>query len=355
MKELGGGPEVIELTNIKKVFQTKQGSLTAVKDINVSIKDGEIYGIVGYSGAGKSTLVRMFNGLETPTDGTVSIEGNIISQLKGKKLRKERQKIGMIFQHFNLLWSRTVEENILFPLELAKMPKNEREAKAKELIGLVGLEGREKAYPSQLSGGQKQRVGIARALANDPTLLLCDEATSALDPQTTDEVLDLLLDINKRLNLTIVLITHEMHVIRKICDKVAVMDDGEIVEEGSVIDVFKKPQQDITKRFIRQDANPDSEDTDMIFEELLAEYPEGKIVHLTFHGKQAKLPIMSKIVREDGVDLSIIQGSIQQTQDGAIGSLYVQLTGENQKIEVAIEELRKLKVEVEVVEHVIEA
>ncbi|SDQ42940.1 methionine ABC transporter ATP-binding protein [Carnobacterium viridans] len=345
---------MIELTNIKKVFQTKQGSLTAVKDINVSIKDGEIYGIVGYSGAGKSTLVRMFNGLETPTDGTVAIEGNIISQLKGKKLRKERQKIGMIFQHFNLLWSRTVEENILFPLELAKIPKKEREAKAKELIGLVGLEGREKAYPSQLSGGQKQRVGIARALANDPTLLLCDEATSALDPQTTDEVLDLLLDINKRLNLTIVLITHEMHVIRKICDKVAVMDDGKIVEEGSVIDVFKKPQQDITKRFIRQDANPDSEDTDMIFEELLVEYPEGKIVHLTFHGQQAKMPIMSKIVREDGVDLSIIQGSIQQTQDGTIGSLYVQLTGESQRIEVAIEELRKLEVEVEVVEHVVE-
>ena len=304
---------MIELKDIKKIFQTKKGTVEAVNGVNLSIESGDIYGIVGYSGAGKSTLIRMFNGLEAPSSGTVSVNGKVISTLKGSSLRKERQKIGMVFQHFNLLWSRTVVENILFPLEIAGVPKEKRLARANELVKLVGLEGREDAYPAQLSGGQKQRVGIARSLANDPTLLLCDEATSALDPQTTDEVLDLLLDINKRLNLTIVLITHEMHVIRKICDKVAVMESGKIVEHGNVMDVFKRPKEEVTKRFIRQDSN-DEEDTHLVLEELLAEYPDGKVVRLTFHGEQAKLPIISKIVKEDEVDLTIIEGNIKKTQ-----------------------------------------
>lgn len=346
---------MIELANIKKVFQTKQGQLTAVEDVNLTIKDGEIYGIVGYSGAGKSTLVRMFNGLETPTSGTVAVNGNIISKLTGKDLRKERQKIGMIFQHFNLLWSRTVLENVLFPLEISGMGKAKSIKKAKELIRLVGLEGREETYPAQLSGGQKQRVGIARALANEPTLLLCDEATSALDPQTTDEVLDLLLDINKRLNLTIVLITHEMHVVRKICHKVAVMDNGTVVESGDVMEVFKHPQQEITKRFIRQDANPNSEDTDEILEEMLTAYPEGKIIHLTFQEEQVKMPVISKIVRDYEVELNIIQGNIRHAKEGSIGSLYVQLTGSEPQIAQAIERLNQMKVGVEVMEHVVES
>ncbi|PLS39398.1 methionine ABC transporter ATP-binding protein [Carnobacterium maltaromaticum] len=339
---------MIELKDIKKIFQTKKGTVEAVNGVNLSIESGDIYGIVGYSGAGKSTLIRMFNGLEAPSSGTVSVNGKVISTLKGSSLRKERQKIGMVFQHFNLLWSRTVVENILFPLEIAGVPKEKRLARANELIKLVGLEGREDAYPAQLSGGQKQRVGIARSLANDPTLLLCDEATSALDPQTTDEVLDLLLDINKRLNLTIVLITHEMHVIRKICDKVAVMESGKIVEHGNVMDVFKRPKEEVTKRFIRQDSN-DEEDTHLVLEELLAEYPDGKVVRLTFHGEQAKLPIISKIVKEDEVDLTIIEGNIKKTQEGAIGSLYVQLMGQPEKINQAIENLRKMRVEVEVI------
>lgn len=340
---------MIELKEIKKSFQTKNGTINAVNGVDLAIKSGEIYGVVGYSGAGKSTLIRMFNGLETPTTGTVSVDGQVISSLKGGALRKARQNIGMVFQHFNLLWSRTVIENIMFPLEIAQFPKALRLKKAKELIQLVGLEGRENAYPAQLSGGQKQRVGIARALANDPSLLLCDEATSALDPQTTDEVLDLLLDINKRLNLTIVLITHEMHVIRKICDQVAVMEDGKIVEQGKVLDIFTKPKETVTKRFIQQDSNPDLGDTNLVVEELVQQYPEGKVVRLTFHGEQAKLPIISKVVKEDGIDLSIIQGSIQQTQEGAIGSLYVQLTGESLKIDDAIKNLRTLRVEVEVI------
>lgn len=339
---------MIELKDIKKIFQTKKGTVEAVNGVNLSIESGDIYGIVGYSGAGKSTLIRMFNGLEAPSSGTVSVNGKVISTLKGSSLRKERQKIGMVFQHFNLLWSRTVVENILFPLEIAGVPKEKRLARANELVKLVGLEGREDAYPAQLSGGQKQRVGIARSLANDPTLLLCDEATSALDPQTTDEVLDLLLDINKRLNLTIVLITHEMHVIRKICDKVAVMESGKIVEHGNVMDVFKRPKEEVTKRFICQDSN-DEEDTHLVLEELLAEYPDGKVVRLTFHGEQAKLPIISKIVKEDEVDLTIIEGNIKKTQEGAIGSLYVQLMGQPEKINQAIENLRKMRVEVEVI------
>ena len=217
---------MIELQNITKVYKTKNGELTAVDNVNLSIKQGEIFGIIGYSGAGKSTMIRLLNGLEKPTSGSVMVNGNEISKATGSKLREARQKISMIFQHFNLLWSRTVEENIAFPLEIAGVPKAERAKRVEELIDLVGLSGRGKAYPSQLSGGQKQRVGIARALANNPEVLLCDEATSALDPETTDSILELLLAINKRIGLTIVLITHEMHVIRKICHRVAVMEAG---------------------------------------------------------------------------------------------------------------------------------
>ncbi|HEY4551253.1 MAG TPA: methionine ABC transporter ATP-binding protein, partial [Bacillus sp. (in: firmicutes)] len=248
---------MITIKNVKKIFSTKQGDVTAVTDVNLEIQEGEIFGVIGYSGAGKSTLIRMLNGLEIPTDGSVTVANKQVSHIKGSELRTARQKIGMIFQHFNLLWSRTVRENISFPLEIAGVSKANRIKKVDELIKLVGLQGREDAYPSQLSGGQKQRVGIARALANDPKVLLCDEATSALDPQTTDSILDLLVDINERLGLTIVLITHEMHVIRKICHRVAVMEDGEIVEKGSVLEVFKNPQQPITKRFVQQVTEPE--------------------------------------------------------------------------------------------------
>lgn len=243
---------MISLSNVSKIFRSGFSSgdpIVAVDDVNVTVKDGEIFGVIGYSGAGKSTLIRMLNGLETPTTGSVTVAGNEVSKIKGARLRKARQEISMIFQHFNLLWSRTVFENISFPLEIAGVPAGQRKKRVEELINLVGLDGREQAYPSQLSGGQKQRVGIARALANNPKVLLCDEATSALDPQTTDSILDLLVDINKRLGLTIVLITHEMHVIRKICHRVAVMESGRIVELGPVLDVFKNPVEQITKTF----------------------------------------------------------------------------------------------------------
>lgn len=343
---------MINLSKVSKRFETKKGTINAVDNVNLSIKNGEIYGIIGYSGAGKSTLVRMLNGLEKPTDGEVTLGDSVISKLTGKDLRKKRQKIGMIFQHFNLLWSRTVLENVLLPLEIAKVPKYEQLDKANELIRLVGLEGREDAYPAQLSGGQKQRVGIARALANDPTLLLCDEATSALDPQTTDEVLDLLLEINQRLNLTIVIITHEMHVVRKICNKVAVMDNGTIVEEGRVLDVFKHPQKEITKRFIRQDADPESEDTDIAISQVLEDYPDGQILHLLFNDDITQQPILTKVIRGYEIELNVIQGSIQQTQSGSIGSLYIHVTGEPAVIQEAVAGLQEMGVEVEVIEHV---
>lgn len=206
---------MIELQGVTKTFHTKDKEIQAVKECSLTIHDGEIFGIIGYSGAGKSTLVRMLNALEKPTSGKVLIDGVNISALEGNALRQKRMKIGMIFQHFNLLWSRTVERNIELPLEIAGVPKETRKERVKELIHLVGLDGREKAYPNELSGGQKQRVGIARALANDPSILLCDEATSALDPTTTDSILDLLVEINQKLRITIVLITHQMEVVQK--------------------------------------------------------------------------------------------------------------------------------------------
>ena len=243
---------MIVLRNISKVFDNGKAALTAVDNVNLTIEQGQVYGIIGYSGAGKSTLIRLLNGLEKPSAGSVTINGQDISAAKGEALRQARLKISMVFQHFNLLWSRTVSENIAFSMQIAGVPKARIKARVAELVALVGLKGRENAYPSQLSGGQKQRVGIARALANNPDVLLCDEATSALDPQTTDQILDLLLDINRRFKLTIVLITHEMHVVRKICDRVAVMENGKVVEEGDVLSVFTHPQQPITQQFVRQ-------------------------------------------------------------------------------------------------------
>ncbi|WP_208560600.1 methionine ABC transporter ATP-binding protein [Marinilactibacillus kalidii] len=342
---------MIELKQINKVYKTKQTDVVALDNVNIAIQDGEIYGIVGYSGAGKSTLLRLLNGLEKPTSGEVSLAGKALNTLKNATLRKERQKIGMIFQHFNLLWSRTVLENILFPLEIAKVPKAKRIERAKELIRLVGLEGREEAYPAQLSGGQKQRVGIARALANDPTVLLCDEATSALDPKTTEDVLELLLDINRKLNLTIVLITHEMQVIRRICDRVAVMSKGEVVEEGKVSNVFRNPEQEITKQFIRQDTTADSEDVITILHELARKYPEGKIARLVFAGETVRSPFISKISRTCNVDINIIQGNVQESQEDTVGSLYVQVTGKTEDIEAGIKQIKEHNIEIEVIDY----
>jgi D-methionine transport system ATP-binding protein len=341
------GGLMISIQNVRKIFPSKQGQLKAVDDVNLEIKEGEIFGVIGYSGAGKSTLIRMLNGLEIPTEGSISVAGRVVSKIKGAELRKARQEISMIFQHFNLLWSRTVSENIAFPLEIAGIKGQERLKRVNELIKMVGLEGRENAYPSQLSGGQKQRVGIARALANNPKVLLCDEATSALDPQTTDSILDLLVDINKRLGLTIVLITHEMHVIRKICHRVAVMEEGKVVELGPVLDVFKNPQMPISKRFVQQVTEP--EETKETVEHLIARYHSGQIIQLTFIGEAAEQPVISSLIRNFNVTVNILQGKISQTQSGSYGTLFIHLDGDSEEENRAIDFLRSQQVGVEVV------
>ena len=336
---------MIVLNQIKKIFNTNSGRVTAVDSVNLSIQKGEIFGIIGYSGAGKSTLIRMLNLLERPTEGTVTIDGKDLTQISSKELRLARQQIGMVFQHFNLLWSRTVFENIAFSLEIAGVNKDEIKPRVLELIQLVGLSGKEDNYPSQLSGGQKQRVGIARALANNPKVLLCDEATSALDPQTTDEILDLLVQINKKYNLTIVLITHEMHVIQKICHHVAIMESGRIVEQGDVLTVFSNPQHPVTERFVKQVASED--DSLETVEHLIKKFPEGKIVLLKYLKEKAEQPFITNVIRNYQVDINIIQGKVVQTQEGGYGSLYVQLTG--LEIIPALNYLKEVGVEVEVI------
>lgn len=340
---------MIELSNITKIYKTKNGELKAVDNVNLSIQKGEIYGIIGYSGAGKSTMIRLLNGLEKPTTGSVVVNGEEISAVSGGKLRAARQKISMIFQHFNLLWSRTVEENIAFPLEIAGVPKAERAKRVAELIDLVGLSGRGKAYPSQLSGGQKQRVGIARALANNPEVLLCDEATSALDPETTDSILELLLDINKRLGLTIVLITHEMHVIRKICHRVAVMEAGKVVETGDVLNVFQNPQAPITKKFVSQVS--ETTDTKESIEQILANYPSGKLVKVTFVGQATEQPVISQLIKEYGVDVNIVHGAISHTASGPYGTLIVHIDGTDEQVQKALNVLTQHEIQTEVIEH----
>lgn len=339
---------MILLKNVLKKYKTASGSLTAVQDANLTIRKGEIFGIIGYSGAGKSTMIRLLNGLEKPTSGTVKVSGYDISTIKGKELRQARQKISMIFQHFNLLWSRTVEENIAFPLEIAGDEKEARQKRVSELVEMVGLKGREKAYPSQLSGGQKQRVGIARALANNPEVLLCDEATSALDPETTDAILDLLLDINEKLGITVVLITHEMHVIRKICHRVAVMEAGQIVEQGNVLEVFQSPKADITKKFVSQ-VTESAEHKESISQML--DDPNSQLIQLTFVGKKAEQPVISHLIRTFDVDVNIVHGNISATKSGPYGTLIVRIAGNEENINRAIQYLDGEDVKSEVIQH----
>ncbi|WP_163971578.1 methionine ABC transporter ATP-binding protein [Oceanobacillus halotolerans] len=339
---------MISIQALKKVFTSSDNTITAVDDLTLDINDGEIFGVIGYSGAGKSTFVRLLNRLEEPSSGRIIIDDEDITGLNTQQLRMARQEIGMIFQHFNLLWSRTVKENIAFPLEIAGISKAKREERVQELIDLVGLSGRENAYPSQLSGGQKQRVGIARALANNPKVLLCDEATSALDPETTNSILDLLVDINKKLGLTIILITHEMHVIRKICNRVAVMENGKIVEQGDVLEVFLRPKQSVTKKFVEQVMGTDEEDEGVSY--LVSTYEKGKIVRLHFVGETTNQALISQLAKQFSIELNILQGKITQTQRGPYGTLFVQIDGEKKEMEKAIDYItNETSVEVEVV------
>lgn len=341
---------MIRVENVSKTYTGKQGTVEAVKDVSLEISRGEIFGVIGFSGAGKSTLIRLLNGLETVTSGHIYINKKDITTLKRKELLKERQKIAMIFQHFNLLWSRTVEENIAFSLEIAGVPKAERKAKVAELIDLVGLTGREKSYPSQLSGGQKQRVGIARALANDPEVLLCDEATSALDPKTTKDILKLLVEINQELGLTIVLITHEMHVVRQICHRVAVMEEGRVVESGEVIEVFKNPQQPITKQFVGEERVDD--EIDEVFHHLSTSLRPGVAVRIQYLGDRTGDAVLSEAIRKLDATVSILQAKVNITQKGILGSMIILIEEESSKAEEVIEYLKQAEIIVEVLEHV---
>lgn len=341
---------MIRVENVSKTYTGKQGTVEAVKDVSLEISRGEIFGVIGFSGAGKSTLIRLLNGLETVTSGHIYINEKDITTLKRKELLKERQKIAMIFQHFNLLWSRTVEENIAFSLEIAGVPKAERKAKVAELIDLVGLTGREKSYPSQLSGGQKQRVGIARALANEPEVLLCDEATSALDPKTTKDILKLLVEINQELGLTIVLITHEMHVVRQICHRVAVMEEGRVVESGEVIEVFKNPQQPITKQFVGEERVDD--EIDEVFHHLSTSLRPGVAVRIQYLGDHTGDAVLSEAIRKLDATVSILQAKVNITQKGILGSMIILIEEESSKAEEVIEYLKQAEIIVEVLEHV---
>lgn len=339
---------MIELKHITKIFHTQKGDISACQDVNLTIQDGEIFGVIGYSGAGKSTLVRIINQLEKQTSGEVIIDGEDISQLSGERLRKKRTKIGMIFQHFNLLWSRTVQKNIELSLEIAGVDKQTRQQKAKQLIELVGLTGRENAYPSELSGGQKQRVGIARALANDPHILLCDEATSALDPDTTEQILDLLIQINRQLGITIVMITHQMEVVQKICHRIAVMSEGKVVEEASVKDIFEHPHHEMTKRFVRDLSS--KIDDGKLNDNLKQIYPDGILLRLTFDEEISRLPIVSKVMKEIDLDLSIVSGNLTNTIDSSFGVLIVNvLGGDKQEYENVIQKFKDYQVIVEVI------
>ncbi|CAI1531113.1 methionine ABC transporter ATP-binding protein [Serratia quinivorans] len=340
---------MIVLSNVCKTFDSAQGRVVAVDDVSLAVEAGQIYGIIGYSGAGKSTLIRLLNGLEAPTSGNIQVEGFNIAGARGDQLRQARLKISMVFQHFNLLWSRTVSQNIAFSMQIAGVPKAQINPRVAELIALVGLQGREDAYPSQLSGGQKQRVGIARALANNPGVLLCDEATSALDPQTTDSILDLLLDINRKLNLTIVLITHEMHVVRKICHRVAVMENGRIVEEGPVLDVFTRPQQPITQQFVKQVSQ--YQETEENFNPLLAQHLPGAIFKLTFVGVQTHQAVISDVILRYKVSINILHGKISQTLNGSFGELYIHVEGNDLQIDSMLKLLREQQIAVEVIKH----
>lgn len=317
----------IEIRNLNKSFSTKKAQVEALKDINVTVEPGEILCVIGYSGAGKSTLVRMINGLETPTSGELLLDGTNIVDMPEKKLRALRGQIGMIFQQFNLFNSRTAARNVEYPLELAGMGKAERKKRVAELLEFVGLGDRGNSYPEQLSGGQKQRVGIARALAVNPSLLLADEATSALDPQTTQEVLELLREINREFGITIVVITHQMEVVRSIADKVAVMEQGRIVEYGSVYEVFSNPQTNVAKSFV---ATSLRNTPDNVESEDLLSFP-GRLFTVNLTENSGFFEAVAK-AKTAGADIGIVHGGITTLQHHSFGKVTVRLNGTDDAI-----------------------
>ena len=340
---------MIRLENISKDFVVDGKTVHAVKDVTIEIAKGQIFGIIGFSGAGKSTLVRCINLLERPTSGKVFLEDTELTALPYKKLREARQKIGMIFQNFNLMPSRTVYENIELPLKHNGYPKDKRKQRIEELLSLVELSDKGNNYPSQLSGGQKQRVAIARALAGEPKVLLCDEATSALDPKTTSQILALLKRLNQELKLTIVIITHQMSVVKDICDRAAVMEQGEVIEQGYVYDLFSNPKTKLTKSFM-ETANNFGSFFDILDEKgSLADVADGTHIYLlTYTGDAAGKALMSEIYKKFTVESNILYGNIDYIKGKPLGKLAVNLTGDKDKIEGAVEYIKNSGVQLEV-------
>lgn len=335
---------MLKLKNISVTFQSHGQVVHAVKHVTLHVKRGEIYGIIGSSGAGKSTLIRTVNLLERPESGEVIVRGTDISHLNGLELRKARQKIGMIFQHFNLIGSKTVHDNIALPLRAAGVSEDEIRVRVPELLSVVELTDKEFAYPGQLSGGQKQRVGIARALANNPDILLGDEPTSALDLETTESILKLLADINQRLGVTILLITHEMQVVKKICHRVAVMQGGEIVEENEVYELFSNPQHPLTQELV-------AKSLDLTLPKRVAETVQGDIIRLVYLGDNAERGVLSDTLRAHRVQINILHGHIEYINDKPIGILIISLVGDPVQIENATEHLKGQVAKLEVIRH----
>ena len=323
---------MIQLDHITKTFDTGADKVHAVSDVTLHIKSGEIFGIIGFSGAGKSTLVRCINLLERPTSGTVTVDGKVLTDLPAKELREARKKIGMIFQHFNLMRSRTVGENVAYPLKGSGLTKQQIKAKVKELLELVDIAEKENAYPSQLSGGQKQRVAIARALANDPKVLLCDEATSALDPQTTGAILQLLKHLNEKLGITIVIITHEMAVIEAICDRVAIIDHSQIAESGRVSEIFSEPKSKIGRQLILGDAVEN------------VKFDKSRKIRITFDGRSSMEPVLANMILASKVPVNILYASTKDIGGTAYGQMIIQLPEDEADAARALHYLKTVQV-----------
>lgn len=332
---------MIVLENVSITFKNKASELHAVKDVSLTIEEGEIFGIVGGSGAGKSTLVRTLNGLQKPTSGKIIIEGQDITRLGPSGVRHLRKKIGMIFQHFNLISRKTVGKNIEFALKIQRYPKDKRDKRVDELLGLVGLQDKKDVYPASLSGGQKQRVGIARALAANPKILLCDEATSALDVHTTEEIVDILRDINKQLGITIVFITHQLEVAKHLFNKVAVMSEGKIVEINKAYEIFANPKQAITKKLVK---------TNITIPDEIAKQAKGSILTLTYKGEKSVEPIIAYTNKKYDVVLNILHGKIEYIQNKPIGILVVSIEGPEQALQEALTYIRANVEEIEILE-----
>ncbi len=333
---------MIIFENINKTYIKNKQQVHALNDINLTVETGDIYGLIGWSGAGKSSLIRLVNQLEKPTSGTVMVDGVNVNNLTGTAQRQHKKNIGMIFQHFNLLESKTVAQNVAIPLVLQGIPRPEIDQRVNEMLAYVNLTAKKDSYPSQLSGGQKQRVGIARALITEPTILLCDEATSALDPQTTLSILKLLKQINDERKITILLVTHEMEVIASICNKVAVMEKGQIIEQGSVLDIFSTPKQETTKKFVSTVLSP------QIPEAILASLPQqNNIFRLEFVGDSAKKPVVNELILKQLVEINILFGNMREISGVVLGSMFIQMNGTEDKIETAVTFLKDKGVHIE--------